>query len=416
MTGSLQVKGDKYYAVLNFKDSTGKRVQRWINLNLSTKGNKRRAEAALNELIVEYQGYEMSEPMNMLLSQHIAQWLEANRPNIAVTTYDQYCNILTRHIKPYFDSRGITVSKLTAGDLEDYYTYKISNNLSPNSVIKHHAMIRTALQWGVKHRYFRENVADFAQKPSHVRYHGADPYTVQEVATLLQVTANEPIAVPIFLAAFYGLRRSEALGLRWSAINFQQNTLTIKTTVVREKHEDEIVTVVRNNTTKTETSARTLPLCQFTYDYFMNLWHCQQYQKALCGNSYDMRYSDFLCVDAMGTLLQPDYITHKFEQILKKYSLRSIRFHDLRHSCATIMLYLNYSLKDIQTWLGHSNYNFTADTYIHSGMGAHEQMAQTFSERLGDLLPQNALLGGKLINPIETGINLIDPIEMLEKR
>ncbi len=54
----------------------------------------------------------------------------------------------------------------------------------------------------------------------------------------------------------------------------------------------------------------------------------------------------------------------------------------MRHSCATIMLYLGYTLKDIQTWLGHSNYNFTADTYIHSGMGAHEQMAQTFSERL----------------------------------
>ena len=58
--------------------------------------------------------------------------------------------------------------------------------------------------------------------------------------------------------------------------------------------------------------------------------------------------------------------------ILNKYGLRPIRFHDLRHSCATIMLYLGYSLKDIQTWLGHSNYNFTADTYIHSGMGVAE--------------------------------------------
>ena len=75
--------------------------------------------------------------------------------------------------------------------------------------------------------------------------------------------------------------------------------------------------------------------------------------------------------------------------ILNKYGLRPIRFHDLRHSCATIMLYLGYSLKDIQTWLGHSNYNFTADTYIHSGMGAHEQMVLSMSERLGDLLPQN---------------------------
>lgn len=148
MTGSLQIKGNKYYAVLNFRDSTGKRVMKWFPLNLVVKGNKRKAEMMLNELIATYQGYEAIEPMNLLFSRHIAQWLDANRPNIAQTTYDQYMNILNNHIKPYFDARGITVSKLTAGDLEDYYTFKISGGLSPNSVIKHHAMMRTALQWG----------------------------------------------------------------------------------------------------------------------------------------------------------------------------------------------------------------------------------------------------------------------------
>ncbi len=389
MTGSLQIKNDKYYAVLNFRDKSGKRVQKWINLNMPVKGNKRRAEMALNELLVQYQGYEAIEPMMLLLSQHIAQWLEANRPNIAVTTYDQYCNILNNHIRPYFDPRGITVSKLTAGDLEDYYAFKIAGGLSPNSVIKHHAVIRTALQWAVKHRYIRENVADFAEKPSHVRYHGAEPYTIQEIAALLQATASEPIAVPIFLASFYGLRRSEVLGLRWSSIDFQSGVFSISTTVVREKHGDQIIAVVRDQTTKTESSMRTLPLCPYTYQYFLNLRQYQLYQQERCGNCYDTRYTDFLCVDQMGTLLQPDYITQKFQQILVKYGLRRIRFHDLRHSCATIMLYLGYTLKDIQTWLGHSNYNFTADTYIHSGVGVHEQMAERFSEELKSLLPQN---------------------------
>ena len=394
MTGSLQIKNENYYAVLNFRDKSGKRVQKWFNLNMPVKGNKRRAEVALTELLVQYQGYEAIEPMMLLLSQHIAQWLEANRPNIAVTTYDQYCNILNNHIRPYFDLRGITVSKLTAGDLEDYYAFKIAGGLSPNSVIKHHAVIRTALQWAVKHRYIRENVADFAEKPSHVRYHGAEPYTIQEIAALLQATADEPIAVPIFLASFYGLRRSEVLGLRWSSIDFQNGVFSISTTVVREKHGDQIVAVVRDQTTKTESSMRTLPLCPYTYQYFSNLRQYQLYQQELCGNCYDKRYTDFLCVDQMGTLLQPDYITQKFQQILAKYGLRRIRFHDLRHSCATIMLYLGYTLKDIQTWLGHSNYNFTADTYIHSGAGVHEQMAERLSEELKSLLPQN------LENPI----------------
>ena len=102
----------------------------------------------------------------------------------------------------------------------------------------------------------------------------------------------------------------------------------------------------------------------------------------LCGTSYDPRYADFVCVDDLGTLLQPDYVSQKFQKILEKYQLRRIRFHDLRHSCATIMLYLGYSLKDIQTWLGHSNYNFTADTYLHPASSAHQQMASTLADHL----------------------------------
>lgn len=271
MTGSLQIKSDKYYAVLNFRDQEGKRVQKWIPLNLTVKGNKRRAEALLNQLLVEYQGIEQIEPMNTLLSRHIANWIESNRPNIAVTTYDQYVNMLRIHIAPYFDQRGITLSKLTPGDLEDYYTAKVREGLNPNTVIKHHAVIRSALQWAVKHRYIRENAADLAAKPERAKYQGQAPYSIEEIAQLLTLTQHEPIAVPIFLASFYGLRRSELLGLRWSSINFETRWLQIDTTVVREKNGDRILAVVRENTTKTSCSKRSLPLCQYTYQYFWNL-------------------------------------------------------------------------------------------------------------------------------------------------
>ena len=99
------------------------------------------------------------------------------------------------------------------------------------------------------------------------------------------------------------------------------------------------------------------------------------------------RYLDFVCVDYRGTLIQPDYVTQKFQKLLNQYGLRRIRFHDLRHSCATIMLYLGYTMKDIQTWLGHSNYNFTADTYVHSSPQSHVEMADTLSQKLNDLAP-----------------------------
>lgn len=183
----------------------------------------------------------------------------------------------------------------------------------------------------MRHRYIRENVADFAKKPEHIRYQGTAPYTVEAVAHLLQATQHEAIAVPIFLACFYGLRRSELLGLRWSSIDFQAGTISIETTVVKEKHGDNVLTVVRDHTTKTESSRRSLPLCPYTYQYFSVLYQTQQNQKILCGDGYDQRYLDFVCVDTMGTLLNPDFVSQKFQQLLVKYGLRSIRFHDLRH-------------------------------------------------------------------------------------
>lgn len=387
MTGSLQIKNDKFYAVLNFRDESGKRVQKWINLKLPVRGNKRKAEAKLKELLVQYEGLDSIEPINTLLSQHIANWIEHDRPHITVTTYNQYINILNIHIVPYFDPRGITVGSVTPGDLEDYYNYKIANGLSPNTVIKHHAIIRSALQWAMKHQYIRFNPADLATKPSRVKYTPNEPYSVQEIAQLLTLTQNEPIAVPIFLASFYGLRRSEILGLRWSAIDFESGWIHIETTVVKEKIGDNIVSTVRDHTTKTEYSRRSLPLCPYTYNYFCTVRNHQLAQMELCGDSYNRDYLDFVCVDKIGMLLQPDFVSQKFQKILEKYGLRPIRFHDLRHSCATIMLYLGYSMKDIQTWLGHSNYAFTANTYIHSSKESHMQMAQALADNLPELLP-----------------------------
>lgn len=139
-------------------------------------------------------------------------------------------------------------------------------------------------------------------------------------------------------------------------------------------------------TAKTEYSNRSLPLCQYTYRYLWSVKRHQEAQRQLCGNSYNQNFLDFVCVDDIGMLLQPDYVSQKFQKLLMKYGLRRIRFHDLRHSCATIMLYLGYTLKDIQTWLGHSNYYFTADTYVHSAPNAHIEMANTLSERLPNLI------------------------------
>ena len=134
-----------------------------------------------------------------------------------------------------------------------------------------------------------------------------------------------------------------------------------------------------------EYSRRSQPLCPYTYNHLCYLRNQQLAQMQLCGGCYNQDYLDFVCVDNMGMLLQPDFVSQKFQSLLEKYGLRNIRFHDLRHSCATILLYLGYTMKDIQTWLGHSNYAFTANTYVHVSKDSHMQMAQSFSEKLPEL-------------------------------
>lgn len=101
MIGNLQIKNDLFYAVLNFKDKDGKHKQKWIPLQLPVKGNKRKAEAILQNLIVQYQDLEYIKPVEMLLSQYIATWIEHDKAHVTVTTYNQYVNILILHIAPY---------------------------------------------------------------------------------------------------------------------------------------------------------------------------------------------------------------------------------------------------------------------------------------------------------------------------
>lgn len=91
----------------------------------------------------------------------------------------------------------------------------------------------------------------------------------------------------------------------------------------------------------------------------------QEKNKRLCGNSFNQDYLEYICVDNGGNIIRPDYVTETFLKLLKRKKLKIIRFHDLRHTCASILLKNGANMKEIQAWLGHSNYNTTANLYAH---------------------------------------------------
>lgn len=201
------------------------------------------------------------------------------------------------------------------------------------------------------------------ERPKKNRFIGSF-YDSDEVQKLFASAKGTRLEIPIFLGAFYGLRRSEALGLKWSAIDFQNNTITIRHTVTSCNLNGKHVQIAQD-TTKTKSSMRALPLVPAFKEKLLAHKKQQEEYRRVCGRSYDKRYLDYICVDEMGTLISPHYLTSAFSKLLAKNNLRHIRFHDLRHSCASLLLSNGVPMKQIQEWLGHSDFSTTANVYAH---------------------------------------------------
>ena len=170
--------------------------------------------------------------------------------------------------------------------------------------------------------------------------------------------------MPVKLAAFYGLRREEVLGLRWKAIDFEENTITINHTVTQIEENGKTVTVA-SDTTKTKSSMRTLPMVPQFRELLLRKKEEQAELRRVCGKCYNKEFLDYVCVNALDERIKPSYLTNSFPAFAVKNGMRRIRFHDLRHSCASLLLANGVSLKHIQEWLGHSDFSTTANIYAH---------------------------------------------------
>ncbi len=122
--------------------------------------------------------------------------------------------------------------------------------------------------------------------------------------------------------------------------------------------------MITKDKTKNKSSYRTLPLIYQVEQLLLYTKKMQEYYMSIFRDSYERKYKEYICVDELGNLRKPDYVSHKFKEILKKNDLRHIRFHDLRHSCATLLLKKGISLREIQDWLGHSS-SKTTERYAH---------------------------------------------------
>ena len=170
-----------------------------------------------------------------------------------------------------------------------------------------------------------------------------------------------------------------------SAIDFEQNTLTIKHTVTACNLDGKHI-LVASDTTKTKSSMRTLPLVKPVRDRLIKLKEEQKENRRLCGRYYNRDYLEYVCVNEVGELIKPNYVTVFFPKLLDENGLRRIRFHDLRHTCASLLLANGVSMKQIQEWLGHSDYSTTANIYAHLDYSSKLNSADALLAGLGKAL------------------------------
>ena len=383
VAGHLQEKNGIYYMVLNYKDSAGKRKSKWISTKLPIKGNKKKAEAMLTETRATFIPDDNPSSEDILFADFMLKWLDIVKPTIAPATYSSYSNMVKKIIVPYFREKKTTLSQLKPSDIQDFYTEQLKR-VKANSVIHYHANIHKALKYAVKIELIQSNPADKIERPKKDRYVGSF-YTKKEVQTLFEVTKGTHLEVPVFLGAFYGLRRSEALGLRWDAIDFINDTITIKHTVTSFCIDGKKVQLAQD-ATKTKASMRTLPLVPQFKERLLALRDQQDEYRRVCGRCYNREYLDYVCVDEMGALLSPDYVSTSFSRVLKNNGLRHIRFHDLRHSCASLLLSNGVPMKQIQEWLGHSDFSTTANIYAHLDYSSKLSSAAAMMNGLSDAL------------------------------
>lgn len=258
--------------------------------------------------------------VSVLFTDFMLEWLEMMRPNIAETTYSSYNSGIQHSIIPYFQDKGYTLTDMEENPkyIQDYYQYEQSKGLTTNTVIRRHANIRKALQHAFQLDLIKSNPADKIERPKKADY-TASYYTEDELSVLFEVSKGDPLELPIILAAYYGLRRSEILGLKWDAIDFENEKITIRYTVTEvSRGAGKGNKIVEKLGTKSKASRRVLPLVAEIKDLLLKMKQEQADNKRLCGSSYNDKYIDFVNVNELGDRIKPNYITQHFDLILKK--------------------------------------------------------------------------------------------------
>lgn len=346
----------KYYVNMDYGvDGSGKRRK-----SVKTFDTLANARKALAKFEADKTYGTAVAPKKTTVEEWLLYWLNnIIKPNREETTVYTYANIINNHLIPAIGK--IQLQRLTAKNIQEYYTKKLSNNsdgknISSNTVKKHHALLKTALSFAVKQDVIYKNPADNVEPPKYVEPTKSF-YNSATLAKLFKLCEDTRLEAPIKLAGYLGLRREEICGLKWECVDFEENLIIIKT--ARTSAGSKIIL----KGTKTEKSARVLFTPSDLIDVLKRTKAYQESQMESLKDGY--LDSGYVVQWGNGVPYRPNYLSELFTKFLKDNDMPKIVFHELRHTFASIANANGISLFDIGKALGHSTPSTTGKIYTH---------------------------------------------------
>lgn len=390
LSASVQAKNGRLYAVIQVKKN-GKMTGVWRSLELPEGSPKTKINKAFRDVVGRYEEEcaeeikRQSRPIAQLpIYDYMHIYLEKARGVLQLNTIRSYQNMIEGRIKTYFTDRPeLTVSTLKAIDINRFYEYLFSYDVSANTVIHYHVVMHKAFKQAFKDEQIDANPFDRVDRPKKEKFEG-DHYSEVELRALLDIARNDPIYPAIILAGCMGLRRSEALGAKWSNVDWENKQILLESKVVEVSIDGRKILEVVDKM-KNETSHRTLSIPSEIIETLLEIKGRQERNRRMFKDSYNRKNDDFICTDQFGELLRPNYVTQHFKLILDRNGLRHIRFHDLRHTFASILLSRREQLIEVSKFLGHSTISTTANIYAHLDMSNKEHTASVMSSVLAGM-------------------------------
>lgn len=406
VSGFLREKDGRYHTVISYYDSSGKRIVKTKSTGIlifNKKGKKIKSneEEAKKILFKRKEEYSIIKDNRLLFSEYFLKHLKRKKYDLSESSYYKYYIAVINRIFPYFEN--IHLKDLNVNHLKNYI-YELKAKELSNNTIKHYIIyISEMLKEAVNDGLIEENVAKKI-KLKKIEQKEIRALSIEEINLLLSSTKGTIYELPVLLGLRYGLRLSEAFGLKWSSIDFQQKTIKIETSVTRSAvlinvddnkdskynnifGSDKKLTERQKIKTKlkTESSRRILYMENTLEKILLKKRERIEFQKKMLGNIYCCEFEEFVLVNDFGKLMNSSYISKEISKLMKANNIKNASFKSLRSTFATMLFTLDVDLLTVMYLMGHSTLETTRKYYIKFNFEKCKKSMEVLNEELKKL-------------------------------